>query len=416
MKKYMKVLIFIMMALVLPVRAYADEIENSFSLSCAPTTVNPGDNISCTLKIKTNAKKLHGITTFIKLEDGLEGVSFTVDSALGGTSFSDYYTTNGKLSFTLSNEELAAGEYTLGELKLKVKDDATAVESPVTFSDSEILYLSDDNENGVKVNAAEVKSNITIKEKSQGSVVTGLSSIEIKGGKLAPEFAEDKFDYIAYIEGTEFGIEFEKNNSEDEVESYYLSTKEGNNVEEIKLTDFNNIIFHGGDQALMLIVIKVGSVEYNLTVIRNESEEEKKLDNSLSSLVVDGNTIKLSECENDTCEVTVRDLTKYEYKAVLKDPENFKFGGFTPEDGAGTNGGDLVITILPKDDSSSIENRVYTIHVKASSSSSSKPVASSDITSNPGTSGISKFYITLIMIASLIMGLTIYKKNIDTYE
>lgn len=410
----MKVLIFIMMTLVLPVRAYADEIENSFSLSCTPTTVNPGDNISCTLKIKTNAKKLHGITTYIDLEDGLEVEEFTVDSALGG-SFPGYNKDTGMLSFLLSNEELNAGDYKLGELKLKVKDDATAVESRVTFYRSEILYLSDDNEDDVKVNVAEVKSNITIKEKSQGSVVTGLSSIEIKGGKLAPEFAEDKFDYIAYIEGTEFGIEFEKNNSEDEVESYYLSTKEGNNVEEIKLTDFNNITFHGGDQALMLIVIKVGSVEYNLTVIRNESEEEKKLDNSLSSLVVDGEDV-LSECENGTCEVTVRDLTKYEYKAVLKDSENFKFGGFTPEDGAGTNGGDLVITILPKDDSSSIENRVYTIHVKASSSSSSKPVASSDITSNPGTSGISKFYITLIMIASLIMGLTIYKKNIDTYE
>lgn len=408
----MKVLIFIMMALVLPVRAYADEIENSFSLSCIPTTVNPGDNISCTLKIKTNAKKLHGITTYIDLEDGLEVEEFTVDSALGG-SFPGYNKDTGMLSFLLSNEELDKGEYTLGELKLKVKDDATAVESRVTFYRSEILYLSDDNKDGVKVNVAEVKSNITIKEKSQGSVVTGLSSIEIKGGKLAPEFAEDKFDYIAYIEGTEFGIEFEKNNSEDEVESYYLSTKEGNNVEEIKLTDFNNITFHGGDQAQMLIVIKVGSVEYSLIVIRNESEEENKLDNSLSSLVVDGNDV-LDKCENGTCEVTVRDVTKYEYKAVLKDSENFKFDEYTPEEGI--NSGNLIITIIPTDDSSSIENRVYTIYVKASSSSSSKPVASSDITSNPGTSGISKFYITLIMIASLIMGLTIYKKNIDTYE
>lgn len=406
MKKYMKVLMVIMVTLALPVKAYADEINNSFSMKCSPSTVNPGDEISCTIEIDTDTKQLTAISANVSFEEGLEVVSFSKDNNFGiENGGSGYSSKDKKLAIYTEVEE--AGKYTVGILKLKVKDTATVGTSSVTLTNIKVYY-----EDTIESKAGDVKADITIEEKAQEPEKTGLSDMEIIGGTLSWSFTSDRLEYTAEIEGADFGIKATPNNPDDTVKYY----NDANLAEKVEL-DPNSIKFDGGEQGIMYISITVGEVKYSLLVLRKKTEE--KLDNSLSSLIVDGKTVDLSKCVDDTCEVTVRDIKKYEYKALLTDSENFEFDD-TWGPGEGINSGNsLQIKIVPKDTSSGATSRFYTVNVKESgtgSNSSVKPNSSSNVASNPGTSGISKFYVTLIMIASLVIGLTIYKKNVDTYE
>ena len=402
MRKYIKIILVIMLTLALPVRAYADELKtatNSLTITCTPSKVNPGGNVSCTLKMNTDTKQFTSASIKVAISDEIDSISFTKDAGFGNGA--DY--NNGVLAVYAAGLD-NTGEFTLGVISVKIKDTAKAGTGSITLSGIKV-YHDDVNESG----AEDVKTTITIEEKSLEPVKKGLSNIKITGGALTWNFSTDRLDYTADIESTTFSIEATPNNPEETVK-YYYSLPSG----EEKELNPSNITFDGGEQGIMNIIIKVGDVVYEINAKRKQSEDDPKLDNSLSTLVVDGKTIDLIPGKTDY-EVTVRNIDKYEFKATLKDPDNFKFDEMAPGEGI-VNGSSFEIKIIPKDTSSGGEAITYIIKVTGSGSGGSSSKPSSNTGNNPQTSGISTFFITLIIIASLVVSLTLYKKNVDTYE
>lgn len=389
--KKVKGWILLLVMIVVPVKVMA--FEGSLSLDCTPTTIKPGEEISCILR-GTSSENVNNVKANITLSNGL-----SVDSYVPANGWNGGDIVNNRIASY--NNGNVSGSFEIGTLKLKTADDIALGKVNIGIVDIQ-YYLDSEESNSV----SSTSSTVEIKNEE---IKTGLKNLAVEGYSISPIFSLDKFGYTVIINTDTFKVIATPANDNDEVKIVDLSNPD------VSL-DANAIKFVPKDDNMALNII-VGDVVYNLIVTRKIDEE---YDNSLKSLSVGGKRIDLVSGSNNY-EIRLDDTSSYEVRATLNDSENFYIADF--EDGILNRNGDGIfdIVILPKDASSGIGRRVYSITVKSSSSVNPGPSSSNDNSShgqitNPQTGGISIFIITLILITSLIISLNLYKKNINSFK
>lgn len=388
----MKKIKFIILSLLLifPVEAYA--LTGKISIVCNPTTVKPGENVECL--IKGNSDELVGsIESTITLKEGLSIVSFSPKNPFEGNDVAGN-------KIETYNSSGVKDDFDIGTLKLKVADTATDGTFSLGLVNTK-FYGKDDKENTV----SNASANIVVKSQE---VSKGLKSLSVEGYNISPIFNSEQTGYMVTIKGDSFKINAVAANDNEEVLIY--------NEEDINTPlSANNIKFSPKDGA-MAIIIKVGTIEYNLVVTR---EIEQEYDNTIKSITVGGKKIDLIAGKYDGYEVTLDDVKDYDIKIVLNDEDNFYVADATDGVISWQDAGVIRIVIYPKDSSSGIETLTYWITVKkagGSSTSSSRPSSTGGTMTNPQTGNISIFVITLVLIGSLILSLNLYKKNMNYYN
>lgn len=389
----MKKIKFIILSLLLifPVEAYA--LTGKISIVCNPTTVKPGENVECL--IKGNSDELVGsIESTITLKEGLSIVSFSPKNPFEGNDVAGN-------KIETYNSSGVKDDFDIGTLKLKVADTATDGTFSLGLVNTK-FYGKDDKENTV----SNASANIVVKSQE---VSKGLKSLSVEGYNISPIFNSEQTGYMVTIKGDSFKINAVAANDNEEVLIY--------NEEDINTPlSANNIKFSPKDGA-MAIIIKVGTIEYNLVVTR---EIEQEYDNTIKSITVGGKKIDLIAGKYDGYEVTLDDVKGYDIKIVLNDEDNFYVDTATDGVISWQGDGPIPIVIYPKDSSSGIETLTYWITVKktggSSTPSSSRPSSTGGGITNPQTGNISIFVITLVLIGSLILSLNLYKKNMNYYN
>lgn len=389
--KKIKGLILLLVMFVVPYKVMA--FEGSLSLNCTPTTVKPGEEISCSLR-GTSSGNVNNFKANITLSNGLSIINYTPASGWNGSDVVD----NRIASYNNGDK---TGSFDIGTLKIKVADDANLGNVNIGIVDIEYY---DDSENSNSISSASATVEIKNEE-----IKKGLKNLAVEGYSISPIFSVEKFGYMVTINSDTFKVIATPANDSDTVRIVDI------NNPDVSL-DANSIKFVPKDDT-MALNITVGDVAYSLVVSR---KIEENYDNSLKSLSIGGKRIDLSSGGNNY-EIVLDNTSSYEVRATLNDSENFYISDF--ENGVLNRNGAGVfdIVILPKDASSGIGRRVYTITVKSAGSNNPGNSGGNDNPShgqitNPQTGGISIFVITLILIVSLIISLNLYKKNINSYK
>lgn len=386
----LKELILITLIIIIPCKVMA--LEGTFEVECTPTQVMPGEEVSCSIK-GTSTDTVNNISANLSAAEGLEIVGFNASSewASGEVSAS-----NDKISVYGNG---TSGNFNIGTLKLKVSD--TASDGTLNLNFTKIEYwdsLEESNNIGNKQVPITVKNEVLEK---------GLKSLSVEGYTLGPSFSPETYGYTLVINSKTFKINAVPANANDTVTIYDI-------VDKTTPLDANNITFvaHGGTMMINIVVGTGGTGnEYNISIQR----ETEEYDNTLASLTVGGKTVSCDA--DDMCYVYLDDVSSYSISATLSDPDNFEIDRSNGGPGDYKKEGNIIIIVKPKDSSSGYEGRTYTVVVKQNSSGGNPGGGSSgDIPSNPQTGNISIFIITLILIASLIVSLNLYKKNMNYYS
>lgn len=386
----LKELILITLIIIIPCKVMA--LEGTFEVECTPAQVMPGEEVSCSIK-GTSTDTVNNISANLSAAEGLEIVGFNASSewASGEVSAS-----NDKISVYGNG---TSGNFNIGTLKLKVSD--TASEGTLNLNFTKIEYwdsLEESNNIGNKQVPITVKNEVLEK---------GLKSLSVEGYTLGPSFSPETYGYTLVINSKTFKINAVPANANDTVTIYDV-------VDKTTPLDANNITFvaHGGTMMINIVVGTGGTgIEYNISIQR----ETEEYDNTLASLTVGGKTVSCDA--DDMCYVYLDDVSSYSISATLSDPDNFEIDRSNGGPGDYKKEGNIIIIVKPIDSSSGYEGRTYTVVVKQNSSGGNPGGGSSgDIPSNPQTGNISIFIITLILIASLIVSLNLYKKNMNYYS
>lgn len=393
----LKELILITLIIIIPCKVMA--LEGTFEVECTPAQVMPGEEVSCSIK-GTSTDTVGSIKAGLSVTDGLEIVDFTASSGWGGGEVS---ASNDKISVFGNG---TSGNFNIGTLKLKVSDIASDGTLNLNFVNIQYYDTSDVND---PASIGNKQVPITVKNEV---LEKGLKSLSVEGYNLGPSFSPEGYDYNLTINSKTFKINAVPANVNDTVTIYNIEDKDKSTP-----LDPNNITFvANGGSGMMAIVIVVGSGgtgnEYRIIIVK----ETEEYDNTLASLTVGGKTVSCDA--DDMCYVSLDDVSHYSVDATLSDPDNFEIDG--SNGGLGDyykNEANIIIIVKPKDSSSGYEGRTYTVVVKQNSSGGNPGGgSSSDIPSNPQTGNISIFIITLILIASLIVSLNLYKKNMNYYS
>lgn len=392
----LKELILITLIIIIPCKVMA--LEGTFEVECTPAQVMPGEEVSCSIK-GTSTDTVGSIKAGLSVTDGLEIVDFTASSGWGGGEVS---ASNDKISVFGNG---TSGNFNIGTLKLKVSDtasDGTLNLNFVSIQYYDTLDVNDPASIGNKQVPITVKNEVLEK---------GLKSLSVEGYTLGPSFSPERYDYNLTINSKTFKINAVPANVNDTVTIYNVEDKDKSTP-----LDPNNITFvANGGSGMMAIVIVVGSGgtgnEYRIIIVK----ETEEYDNTLASLTVGGKTVSCDA--DDMCYVSLDNVSHYSVDATLSDPDNFEIDKSNGGLGDYQNEANIIIIVKPKDSSSGYEGRTYTVVVKQNSSGGNPGGgSSSDIPSNPQTGNISIFIITLILIASLIVSLNLYKKNMNYYS
>lgn len=394
----LKELILITLIIIIPCKVMA--LEGTFEVECTPAQVMPGEEVSCSIK-GTSTDVVNNIKAKFSVSDGLEVIEFSPATRWAGDDLS---TSNDQIAIYNNSSGDISGNFDIGTLKLKVSD--TASDGTLNLNFVSIQYY-DTLEDPVSIGNKQVP--ITVKNEV---LEKGLKSLSVEGYNLGPSFSPEGYDYNLTINSKTFKINAVPANVNDTVTIYNVEDKDKSTP-----LDPNNITFvANGGSGMMAIVIVVGSGgtgnEYRIIIVK----ETEEYDNTLASLTVGGKTVSCDA--DDMCYVSLDDVSSYSVDATLSDPDNFEIDG--SNGGLGDyykNEANIIIIVKPKDSSSGYEGRTYTVVVKQNSSGGNPGGGSSgDIPSNPQTGNISIFIITLILIASLIVSLNLYKKNMNYYS
>lgn len=390
----LKELILITLIIIIPCKVMA--LEGTFEVECTPTQVMPGEEVSCSIK-GTSTDVVNNIKAKFSVSDGLEIIEFSPATRWAGDDLS---TSNDQIAIYNNSSGDISGNFDIGTLKLKVSD--TASDGTLNLNFVSIQYY-DTLEDSVSIGNKQVP--ITVKNEV---LEKGLKSLSVEGYTLGPSFSPETYGYTLVINSKTFKINAVPANANDTVTIYNLEDKS-------TPLDPNNITFvaKGGGMAINIVVGTGGTGnEYNISIQR----ETEEYDNTLASLTVGGKTVSCDA--DDMCYVSLDDVSHYSVDATLSDPDNFEID--RSNGGPGDyykNEANIIIIVKPIDSSSGYEGRTYTVVVKQNSSGGNPGGgSSSDIPSNPQTGNISIFIITLILIASLIVSLNLYKKNMNYYS
>jgi len=251
------------------------------------------------------------------------------------------------------------------------------------------------------------------------SDVTTLSSITVTNGVIT-NFTPENYSPFITLTNPVFGLGFTTTNPD--YQDFVVVT----DVDENNISDFSNITYNdaNGDGLMTLYVSVNNGRKYELAI----KYENRDLDGSLTSLKVNGKNINLVEGQYDYSVTVGKDVSSVIILAELADSENFQFApGFAPTTHLLSNNVTTISLIVePKDKSSGTKSSIYILEIikegTSSSQSSSKPTtsvpsskpnSSANATTNPQTGNIFMFVMVIVLLASLLGSVVLYKKNLE---
>ena len=400
MKKF-RILVLITLMMFLPFKVHA--LTGSIEVDCNPKNVAPGNEVKCVIK-GTSDENVTAFNIPFELSDNLTAVSFDTATGWGNADISD-----GNIdSYTSDN---MSGTFNIGTLTIRVNADAPDGEESIKFTN---IKFYDENEKEIDI--TDKALSLTVKE--QEEVSKGLTNLTVTNGKLQPDFTTTGVEYQVIISSNTFGLTATPANSSDTVKFVNGSTNEELNSSNITYNPVTG-------QNMMLIEIIVGSgsseTKYELVVSKEQTGEEPTYDNTLKSLTVGGKTVELKSGVYDYT-ITLESTRGYEVKSVLNDPENFTFDD--KSNGNGTGSGPVyTIIVLPKDASKGT-SVTYTININTNSTptpstpgSNNKPTGGgTNVNTNPNTGDIPAFLMAIVLVASLVVSIILYKRNMNSYN
>ena len=389
--KKIKILIFMLFVMLLPIYVKADTA--SVAISCSPSSVNAGASTECTItgSSDVNISRVAMSVT----ENSRLSYDFVIDSGFNGTSTTGGYNSGEhKIDISRNENDFATGSFNVGKLTVQVSgNDGGEVQvalSNIVFYDA----------NGNTINATNTGVTIPV-------TGVGLKPLTVTDGVLSPQLTADNYGYSVRLDSestTSFGISAVANNSSDTITFVNGDTNE-------TIANPSNIQFVTDEgKNSMSIKINVGSnSQYTLTVTKPVSSSAS---NELSTLSIGGVAVSLSSGKYDY-EVTLINNSSYQVDATLKDSDNFKIANLTLP--TTMTGDEFAIVVSPKDNSSGLSGTTYTVKVKKGGSNSSDNGSASNTSNNPQTGGVA-ITMAIVLIASFALSIYLYKKNIEGYN
>lgn len=372
---------------------FAEELEFSISTHVVgdKTKVVAGEEVTINLAVNSE-KNIKTCTFEITNDSGAESVS--------NNGMNNYVVNTDSNKIIVSRAdtetEFVSGQNVL-ELKYKINSNSSIKIKTLNCSSS------DENINGSY-------NDIDLKFEVEETKNTSLSDIVVNGGVISPKFSSSIKSYNIKLDTTEFSLKLTASDSQFQDK---IVVKDSNG----KKLDVNKITFSDeSGQATMKLIIYVDDLEeYTLFA----KYEQKELDNSLKSLIIDGNEIEL---ETDVYEYTInvkKNVNSVKIEATLTDEKNFKFSdnngptNFKVPNSSNT----YPLIIEPINSSVGAEGITYIINInKEGNTSSTNPSSSSkpqNTGSNPSTGGVSMVLMIFILFTSLISSIIIYQKRIS---
>ena len=377
------------------------------------------------------------ITLNLKSDSSIDMCQFeiTADSTLEYVSMSTsnlWKVGEGTISnFTLENdvnntEPLTAGKNVL-EIKYRVNGDGK-----VTIKTVECASVTDAS-NASSGTHEDVVVNLTAKE---ASADTTLSNLEVTGGELlTPITTPSEVPYVIKLSSSTFGLKATASNSDYQDDIVFKDG--GGNI----ISDSSNIKFvsDGGQTQMLMSVVVNNATTYTLLV----SYEQKELDNSLKTVTINGVNLDLQNGVYEYEYTVGKDVTSFDVAAALSDSTNFKFGDDSnaPGNFSIKDVVDIIIVVEPASSDLGASAVTYTIRVNKEGSLTEKPSDddkpadkpstggntnngggnnggsnSGNVSNNPTTGDISKFFMAVILIASLVGSIILYQKNLESYK
>ena len=351
------------------------------------------------------------VNVFLKSESPIAGCLFKVEAdnsieLVSKTGMNGWnIALEGTEGINVENSSLSNDPLTNGKNILSLKYKVNGAGKVIIKTDHCVSTLTEE-----KSTHSDIVVNFATKDLSAD---TNLSNLLISGAQLV-NFSPTEYTYSAALSKPNFSLTMTASNP-DYQDDIVVTDVDGN------VLDPNNITFSDSSgQSVMMINITVNgdtAKAYKLLL----GYEQKGLDNSLSSLKVNGKVIELEAGKFSYALTVPKDVTSFKVEAVLSDSENFQFvTGNAPGDyamGSGTTS--VALIVEPKSSQTGGKVVTYIIDVtKEGGSSSSKPSTSKPSSSiqNPQTGGISMFVMAFILIASLVSSVFLYQKNLESYK
>lgn len=185
MKKSLYSLLFVMFILPINVKA----ATGNLSISCADTTLKSGESTTCTIAGNSDVDIID-ISTIIELSDNLVMESLTLDEKWEGSDFD-----TGKIDIYTKSGDTIKGSFTVGVMKIKVKNNIVNTNENVSLTDIE---FTKDAKEYVVSNAScniRVPNNVNL-----------LSSLNVNGATFLFDENTTTYDLIVDSESTTINV------------------------------------------------------------------------------------------------------------------------------------------------------------------------------------------------------------------
>ena len=420
MKKNKIIFLAMLISILLPIKAYA--FTGSVSINCGKA--KPGTEATCTItgKTDTSINKMGytvgfgGLVTSVDdnktvtYENSLKKTTYTntdfeIINAQPGASTAIFNATKTISDFTF---DAVKDTFTIGKLTIKIGSEAM---KKISVSVSDITFY-DTSGNSHKIDKA--TGTITI-----DGVGAGLKNLKVSNSVVwLPSFGTYDRGYTISISSDTFSITTEKINANDKVTIVNAeATSKALNASSIKFTPKS-----GGNT--MLIIVSVGStdgycetgkngcdnINYKLSISKSSTTTDRTY---LIKVVIDGKEVEIKEGKHTYTNIYVKDINKYTVAATVANAKRYTVTTMSGNTETGVyedTGSGTPYYIMVKDLDCPEEKAYmkYAFNLKQSQKT--------DPPSNPQTGNISIFIITIILVASLIISLDLYRKNIQYYN
>ena len=422
MKKNKIIFLVMLISILLPIKAYA--FTGSVSINCGKA--KPGTEATCTITGKTDTSINRAVYGFYSHGYGNSSVVYSnnlanksvemvVKNCTGyvppgvtdATPFCSLLPKNGNGfddTFTAVKDT-----FTMGKMTVKVSASANETTKLILKISGIKFYDTDGNPHDIDEATGSIKIDNT---------GNGLKSLKVSNGTMSPAFSTSSNGYIVTVNSNTFSITTEKINANDKVTIV-------NAEDTSKSLDASSITFSpksGTDK--MSIIVSVGStngycetgknncdnINYTLTISKSSSATDRTY---LIKVVIDGKEVEIKEGEHTYTNIYVKDINKYTVAATVANAKRYTVTTMSGNTETGVyedTGSGTPYYIMVKDLDCPEEKAYmkYAFNLKQSQKT--------DPPSNPQTGNISIFIITIILVASLIISLDLYRKNIQYYN
>lgn len=233
-----------------------------------------------------------------------------------------------------------------------------------------------------------------------------LSSLVVNGGSSI-NFKSDQYNYLTVLDGPNFSLDMMASTSSYQ-DDIVVKNKDNGEVLNPK-----GITFSANEEGYMMLSIRINDddkTEYTLVV----KYTKEGLDNTLSSLKINGKNVKLVNGETNYTVTIGSDVSNFDVEAILTDSNNFKFGnnGNVKQTKTNFNISDVayvIIAVEPKSTDMGVASLTYNITVQKEGMVGGDSL-------NPETGDGTMWIMAIILVSSLIGSIVLYKNNMESYN